>query len=220
MAHWDRNNLIRQCNVLAARPDIDTDMDPGKWDILLTQGQDHWYGVIAEQAPNVLWGEPVKIDTQDGGYTYRIPGTIMGIPDVREGRYGRPLMVDEYILDNGVIRFPYGRSRTFAGGVWVRYARHPHQINAVTEPQLKPEYARILIVYRALAQWASRPGSAADPNTYLAMEDSAWYGNPDTGELGILARLKLSQAQMHNGELQEMGGGRWWISPDFGPQAR
>lgn len=184
---------------MANLPATDESMVAAKWYRRLTEAQQHWFRIFATHVPWVLWSEPVLLTTSDSGATYDLPSAgIMGVR-LRDGRSGTLLtggqdwMDDvDYIVTGSKIRFPGGRTRTFAQGPYAHYIAPPGDLTAAIEPTLLPEDARVLLVYHACQLWASQ-GGLRDPNFYSALEQKAAWGDPASpGHIGIIPALKRS----------------------------
>ncbi|MDP9203535.1 MAG: hypothetical protein M3P26_16630, partial [Gemmatimonadota bacterium] len=79
----------------------------------------------------------------------------------------------DFILEGTKIRIPNDRTRAFPDGApYARFVLLPRTINATTQPTLVPKTARLAIVYGAVAAWASRPGSGADPTYWEKRRDA------------------------------------------------
>ena len=114
------------------------------------------------------------------------------------------------------IRFPGNVAKTFSGGPYARWVAPPTAIDAVpTEPILQPAHARILLVYRACALWAST-GNLRDPGVFFALEKSAWLGRPEVGDIGILGLLKTQNPFLGTGAFTSDWSGSLLQSVDSG----
>ena len=105
---------------------------------------------------------------------------------------GRPLrpgtywdLAADYVWEGDKIRFARGKTKAFSDGPYARFITPPGDISAAIEPTLLPKQARVLLVYRAVALWASR-GGVRDPQTYFDLEERAWVGRPEVGDYGFL----------------------------------
>lgn len=108
------------------------------------------------------------------------------------------------VADNAIL-LTCGRTRTFTP--YVIYNLKPGVISAVTAPVLKPQEARIAVIYLAAAMWAGI-GGYRDPGPYYAAYRRALFGGD--GMTGIVTEAKKRRQQ---------GIGRanaWWRSPDLG----
>lgn len=222
MASWDSPDLLRRCQRLARRPATDADMALEDWYDLLTQAEAHWVPQFAAHVPEVLYrGE--QMTSSDGGVTWEVstwPFGRMEIYDRPGGsllRIGAPWDTEaDGTWEGRGFRVPGNRARTFPdGGPHARYVRGPGVIDAATESAIQPPHARMLLVYHAVAEWASQ-GGLRDPAPYLAMAQATWGGDPDRpGDTGILGALKMSLYGV--GQAASMAAtGAWWRTPDLG----
>ena len=153
--------------------------------------------------------------TADSGLTYTLTNLPLGHAEVRDGKNGPVLMPGTQFDDwadftwenaGATIRFPSNRTRTFANGLWVRSVPTPTTISLSVAPSLKPDNARVLLVYQAAADWAAQ-GGLRDPGPYLAKLQRAAWGDPmNPGDTGLLGSVKqtyygqgLSAAQADQG---------------------
>jgi hypothetical protein len=113
----------------------------------------------------------------------------------------------DFIFDGALIRFAHGRTRTFSAGPYARFVADPDiPIDATHAPLLQPKTARMLLVYKALEQWASRPGSGALPSYYESKYDK------------YLDKMIMKFATAYNsqgGRAIEGDVRKWWYSGDF-----
>jgi hypothetical protein len=145
---------------------------------------------------------PTALSTADSGETYTFGNDADSVPLVplavvvyasKDGRILRPgtywdLQAD-YVWEGDRIRFARGRTKEFSDGPYARFITPPGEISASIQPTLKPKRARALLVYRAVALWASR-GGTRDPQRYFDLEERAWVGRPEIGDYGLLGQLK------------------------------
>lgn len=223
MPLWDSADLLARCKRYAARPPLDAQMTDADWYALLSEAQHHWFGVFAAHVPHVLWSAPVRMTTPDGGQTYEIPG-LTGYPlaiEIRESRTGRLLLPGaewdwcaDFTPEGARIRIPNGQSRSFGDGPYARYIEVPPEISDTVQPKLEPPYARILLVYHALAKWASI-GGWQNPAYWEREEQKAAWGDPETGQLGIVPVLKEQWQQMGTDTMRARGQVPWWRVPEL-----
>jgi hypothetical protein len=74
-------------------------------------------------------------------------------------------------------------------------------VDEVADPLFFPKDARMLLVWKALESWASRPGSGADPAQYAAKYEQA------------LSQHYTRLATAYN--RQTRGDGKWWTLGDL-----
>lgn len=200
MAAWDASDLLVRVKLYAARPATDEDMSDGQWYALMTESEREWVGIMASQYPYLMMGAPVLMSSEDSGLTYHLTSSATPLAiqvfDAPNGSLMRPGAYWDadagYVWEGVRIRFPRNATRTFADGPYARYVAQPTAaLSAAATMTLQPDYARILVVYRTLAKWASR-GDLRDPTVWERREQQAWIGNPAAGDAGILGMLKLS----------------------------
>ena len=128
----------------------------------------------------------------------------------------------DYVMEGGAIRITAGRTMSFPDGApWARYVTPPGEIhggdNTVIpaippiESTIRPEPLRLLDVYRALYNWASR-GGFQDPSFYRALEQKAWMGDPDIpGDVGLMGSLKLQNTAHGMAGFLQSPSRRWYM---------
>jgi len=215
MATWDSADLLSRCRLLAARPTTDTATSDAQWYQMLTEGQAHWTNVFSAQVPWVLMNPPTLLVSTDGGYTYPFPGCVMPLAvevfdALDTGRILKPSAYwdpnGDYVWEGDHIRFTQGTAQSFANGPYARYVSPPGAIDASTQPSLVPAHCRLLLVYRAVAIWANR-GGFRDPSPFYEMERRFWYGDPSSGDIGVLGALKMQNPFYGGTAYQESVGG-------------
>lgn len=216
MAAWDSADLLSRFKVLAARPVTDTANSDTVIYSLLTEAQAAWFNVFAAQVPYVLMGAPTLMSTADGGATYTFPGGIYPLAvelydSLSPARLLKPAAYydanGDYVWEGNKIRFPQGETNTFGGGPpYARYITPPDVIDAATQPTLVPPHCRLLMVYRAVAEWANR-GGYRDPAPFYDLERRFWMGNPQIGDIGALGALKAQNPALGAMAYEEWTGG-------------
>jgi hypothetical protein len=215
---WSSADLLARCRFHARRPATDQTMPDPSWYMLLTEAQVRVYPQLFARQPDLGFGDPQPMFSDDGGLTYtfgldeanedarpmghvEIYPSLRAIPDdpLEEG--------EDFIAEGDRIRMLSNRSRSFDGGngPYARCILTPDiPVSATYEPLLYPKPARMLLVWSALESWAARPGSGADP-TYYARK----YQDEFDGQL-------LASATAYN----RGGGGRrkWYTGFDLGSQ--
>lgn len=196
MADWDSEDLLARARDEAQEPSAGTTTTDPQWYSLLTSSQHRVYRLFAQHVPHVLAGVPVALTSSDGGLTYTVPDDVfpIGLAELRHGRNG-PLLtpgadfsnIADVVWEGNQVRIPHGRTRSFPNGLYLKYIATPGTLNASTEPTLTPDWARILLVYDAVAQWASQ-GSLRDPSIWRDKFAEAAYG--DGIDVGIIGTLK------------------------------
>ena len=80
-----------------------------------------------------------------------------------------------------------------------------------------PTATRALLPPRACFLWASRPGSLADPQKFLAIEAGIWSGDPNTpGDEGVLGLVKQGMFLAGSAAVQQGSARDWWRSLNDG----
>lgn len=215
MATWDTADLLQRCRDEAQEPSSGTTTTAAQWYTLLSNAQHRVYRLFAQHVPHVLAGAPTAMTSSDGGYTYSVPSGAypIGLAEIRDGRNG-PLLVPgadfsnvaDFVWEGDAIRIPHGRTRTFANGLYIKYIVPPTVIDASTEPTLTPDWARILLVYDAVEEWAGQ-GSLRDPAMWAAKFAKAAFG--DGVDVGIIGTLK-GQIVNQGADAAQGGSAYWW----------
>lgn len=203
-------------------PGTNNEMDDPKWYRNLTLAQKDLFQVLASHVPQVLSSGPVKLTTSDGGYTYDFASFPWGRVVLRESRTGQLLYPGpewdrnntDFVIEGDKIRWTDNQQRTFSDGPYAWYISAPGDIDADTEPTIKPAEARILIGWRALELWARR-GRMRDPAPYSEEWTKGLWGEPGTGEAGLIAALK-TQFQFQGGFDGDRGYNHWTHGIDIG----
>lgn len=212
MAAWDASDLLVRVKLYAARPASDETMSDGQWYALMTEAEREWTGIMAAQFPNIMIGPPEKMTTPDLGATYYVSASAtplaIQIFDAPNGSLILPGTYwddnSRYVWEGDHLRWPGSATRTFSDGPYARYIRQPSAaLSAAATMTLKPDYARILVVYRTLIKWSSI-GDLRNAEVWERRETQAWVGNVNTpGDVGILGTLKLQNpfygAAAHSG---------------------
>lgn len=217
MANWDSADLLARCKVHAKRPAIDAGTTDLNWYVLLGDAQLAMYRLISVHAPGVLVEAPIKMTSSDSGVTYYFKDeddgttvTPMGPVEIYDNLSRPPLRpgtfwskAGDYVQEGDHVRMPGNKARTFGDGFpKSRHINPPGLIASGTAPTLKPDDARELIVFKALILWANR-GGRRDPRPYQDDWNRAWFGDPNTGEMGWLYVLKgmdpFGGVQAHDG---------------------
>lgn len=153
-------------------------MPNAHWYAFMTEAQSEVYPELFSRFPHLGYGPPILLTSADGGKTFTFGTDADGDPIRPVGHAeiypnlnsipNSPLSPgDDFMIEGSLIRMPNNRSRSFNGGPYARLVLSPDtEVSAVQEPQLFPKHARMLLVYKALEQWASRPGSGALPDYY------------------------------------------------------
>jgi hypothetical protein len=179
---WSSTDLLARCRRHARRPVTDQSMTDPDWYAFLTEAQPEVYRELFARAPELGFGAPQPMFSDDGGLTYtfgldaanedaypmghvEIYPSLSAIPDdpLEEG--------EDFIAEGDRIRMLGNRARIYdsGNGPYARVILTPDiPISDVYEPLLYPKPARMLLVWAALESWAARPGSQVDPAYYAA----------------------------------------------------
>ena len=168
MATYDSADLLSRFNRYAKRPTTDEITSPEKYAILATAQMDV-IREIAIRAPYALYQDPAALSTSDNKeFTFGTDGNghaVMPYGDVGIYRSlndvpDNPMMLNVDYLDEGtLIRIP--NNRTFASTLYWRGIATPADISASQEPALRPAPARVLIVFKAVENFAREGGARA-----------------------------------------------------------
>lgn len=199
MAAFDSADLLARAIFLADRPSSDQAVSTAQWYNLLSEGQTYWTRQMAIHAPHELITAPTAMSTADSGLTYTFSGSIRPLYVLvytsATGDFMRPGSWDDpgadYVWEGSRIRMTRGATRAFPSTV--PYSRHiaPATVmDGSTAPTLKPDDARILCVYYAVAEWARRGGKRDASPFERKMQELAW-GVPGSGDVGIVGTCKL-----------------------------
>lgn len=202
MALFDSAALLAECKVLAQRPSTDQQQTDANWFSMLSAAQDHWFDQFALHMPWLNMTAPTLLTSADSNETYTF-GTDADGDNIEplsvvvySKKDGRPLIpktywdaAGDYVWEGDKIRFARGKTKSFTDGPYARFMTPPGAISASIEPTLNPKKCRILLVYHAVALWATR-GGIRDPQPFFDLEERAWVGRPEIGDYGFLG-LKL-----------------------------
>ena len=170
---------------------------------MLSVAQDHWFGQFALHCPWILMSAPTLLVTADSNETWTFGTDVDSVNIVplsvvvytkKDGRIMRPGTywdsAADYVWEGDKIRFARGKTKSFTDGPYARFITPPDNISSSVQPTFKPKRARILLVYRAVALWASR-GDIRNPQKFFDLEERTWVGRPEIGDYGLLGQLKL-----------------------------
>lgn len=190
----------------------------------LADAQEAVYADLSPIAPYAFVSVPIKLYTLDGGKTYRFPPSTSAIAtqlttyplghvevyaqesggrELLASTYGTPS--GDFVFEQGIIRAPGNRTRTYSNGPWARFVQMPGRLAADQEPTLQPPAARELILYKALADAANVSAGQTDPGPWEAKYAEArrrW-----TVVWQTQYRSAGNQAFVAN-------GGPWWLGLD------
>lgn len=161
---------------MAGRPATsDAIGDPVKYGFL-ADGQDSVLTEIAGIVGKVLYGAPIAMTTADSGLTWTFGTDGNGYPLV-------PLSAHVYPSLNAIPDYPWNPGQDYldegstirmmnnipySGTLYWQGVTPPQQISATVQPILNPPAARILIVIRAVQQYADE--AARNPDLSGQME--------------------------------------------------
>lgn len=161
MATFDSAWCLAEFDRLAGRPDTDEITDAQKY-ARLAQAQVEVVGEIAGIYPDALYQAPTTLTTSDNKtYTFGTDGQghdvapygHVGIYRSLEHIPDNPLVEGVDYLNEGTrIRIP--NNRTEQATLYGRWIPTPTDISASQEPALRPAPARILIVVKAVENFA------------------------------------------------------------------
>jgi len=174
MALWDTADLVARVRRYANRPPQDELLTDDLIYALLTEAQTEELADLAALAPTSQMGAPVLLTSADGGVTYTFGTDVDGnnvFPlacEVYAELNGRELRAcswdygGDFVVEGDRIRMPGNTAQTFSAGPYARFVRADAQIDASTQPVLKPPPARITLVWKALIKFAAI-GGLRDP---------------------------------------------------------
>lgn len=218
MALWDSAYLLARCKYLARRPATDQAVTDTNWYELLTLAQPEVAADLFTRVPDLQYSAPVLMTSSDGGYTFgwgndaggdpiRPTGHAEIYPDLRSIPDYPLIPGVDFLFEGAKIRIPNNRTRTFSSGPYSRFVARPDtEITALVAPTIQPKQARILLVWKALEFWASRPGSGAKPSYYEGRYKDA------------LEKILLDLRTSYNMSGVQPAGGlerAWWYSGDL-----
>jgi hypothetical protein len=179
-ALWSAPDLLRRCKQYARRPAVDQAVPDTMWYDFLTEAQLVVFDDLFTRFPAAQYSAPLLMTTTDGGYTYTVGTDVDGdpvypmgftqfFPDLRSIPDSPLTLGVDFEQEGYLLRVPGNRPRTFSSGPYARFVATPEvAITETANPLLFPKSTRMLLVWKALESWASRPGSGADPLYYDA----------------------------------------------------
>lgn len=219
MAQYDTADLLAKCKLYARRPATDLSMPDTSWYTMLTDAQPGVYKELFSCFPDLAYGAPLLMTTADGGLTYGFgAGTDtfarrpMGHAEIYQSLAGIPddplVPGTDFLFEGSVIRMLSNHARQFSAGPYARMVLRPDaQIDGTHNPQLLPQDARILLVWRALEAWAGRPGSGSSPVYY----EQKYKAAKDAVMLELATAYNRATSQVAGG-----GVGVWYTRLDLG----
>lgn len=218
MSRYDSADLLSLSKLYYNRPSTDESVTDAQWYQALTESQARTAQKLAFAHPEAMLSAPTKLTTSDSGATY-IFGTDSGLPtsytNISAEGYITLLATptgpaippgsdddnstDVFIFEDGKIRWPGQRSRTFGDGPYARSMTPTGALDASTAPVLKPVHLRRILPYAACSLIATRLGE--DPTPWEVQYENAWKD-----ELMALKSKFYGQGQAH----LRGPSGPWW----------
>lgn len=186
MATYDSAWCLAEFDRLAARADTDEISDASKYQ-RLAQAQMDVVADIAGIYPNCLYQAPTALTAVAGNKTFTFGTDAQGHAVAPYGHVGiysalthipdNPLVEGlDYLSEGTLIRIP--NDRTWNGTLYGRWIPTPADISSSQEPSLRPAPARILIVIKAVENFAGegdqQPNLAARMEQRYAKEFTKW----------------------------------------------
>lgn len=199
MADFDSADCLSRVKSLAGRPSTDAAIADARWYALLEEAQDYYVRQFAVHIPYVMLSAPTTLTSADGGATYTFASSIyplaVVIYEAANGRLLRPGAYwdanADYVWEGDKMRHTRGQTRTYANGPVAQYVAPAGTLDGSNEPTLMPSFARILMIYRAVAEFM-RQGGYRDPGPFEQRERELAWGDPRApGDTGIIGSLKL-----------------------------
>lgn len=218
MARYDSADLLSISQMLMNRPSTDEAVTAAQWYVALTEAQSRVYQMLAFAHPEAVLSAPTKLVTTDSGLTYTF-GADTGLPTNYQNISAEGYIVllvsktgpelqpgsdldnstDSFVFEDGVLRWPGGRARTFGDGPYCRFVTPSGTLDASTAPTLKPVHLRKLLPYDACKTMALRLGE--DPNPWEVLFQTEWREQ----------LLALKARFFGQGRANMRGpGGPWW----------
>ncbi len=186
MPSFDSPWLLSTFDRLSARPEVDEITDASKY-ARLAEAQMDVISDIAGVYPDCLYQAPTALTAGADSKTFTFGTDAQGHAVAPYGHVGiytalthipdNP-MADglDYLNESTQIRIP--NDRTWGGTLYGRWIPTPADITAAVEPALRPAPARILIVIKAVRNFAAEggqmPSLAADMDDRYGREFSKW----------------------------------------------
>ncbi len=208
MAKFDSADLLSRLKLILNRPSTDEALADADLYLFLGQAQDHVMGTLAAICPDPMYNSLTALTTADSGATFTF-GTDADAANIQAfGHYevypdancfpDSPLIEGvDFIWQGEKLIVPNGRTIDTPVARWIT---PPHLLDGSTAPVLKPQYARILIVYKAAEHAAEqRLKQSGDPYRQAYAE--------------ALPRIVLdmkSSAFTHGGRAKSYPNAAWW----------
>lgn len=215
MALWDTADLVARVRRYANRPTQDELLTDALIYALLTEAHTEELAELATLAPTSQMGAPVLLTSADGGVTYTFGTDVDGnqvfplATEIYAEVNGREMRAcswnswGDFVVEGDRIRMPGNTAVTFSAGPYARFVRADAQIDASTEPTLKPPPARIILVWKALIKFAA-VGGLRDPAPFeenYAASKRQW-----------ISALRTSYADSAGVAMEGLTSPSWWVS--------
>jgi hypothetical protein len=185
MATWDNADLLARCKRYARRPTTDESYGDPDWYASMTEAQADAISDLASRVPDALVSAPVLLTSSDGGKTYGFGTDVDGdsvdpmghaeiYPNLKSIPHAPLVPGIDFLIEGDNIRIPADKTKSWSGGPYARFVSRPTKIDGSTQPTLRPKPARLMIVFGAVARWAARPGSGADPSYWEKQYEAAF----------------------------------------------
>lgn len=170
MATFDSAWALAEFDRLSARPDTDEITDASKYQ-RLALAQMEVIGEIAGIYPDALYQAPTALTAVSGNKSFSFGSDSNGHAVAPYGHVGiysalahipdNPLVEGiDYLNEGTLIRIP--NDRTWSGTLYGRWIPTPADITAAVEPTLRPAPARLLIVLKAVENFANEGAQMPD----------------------------------------------------------
>ena len=217
MAFYDSADLLAELKAVLQTASNTADTTDAQYYRLLQNAQIRIARLLATHVPHA--NRIVELlTTADSGYTYTFAYYPLGHAELRDGRGGALVMPasdwnpNGFVMEGQTVRMPNGQPRTFANGLYARYCRTPGELSASTAPILKPDDARLAIVYDAAVELASQ-GNAMDKTPYAILKRNYLWGDPEVpGDVGLIQSLKN---QYYGQGAMAQASEKWWAGQDW-----
>lgn len=217
MATYDAPDMLAELRALLAVGSNTQGSTTAQYYRLLQDAQVRIAQIMATHVPHA--NRIVEaLDTADSGATYTFDFYPLGHAEIRDGRNGALVLPasdwdpNGYVIEGQTLRMPNGQTRQFANGLYARYNRVPGALDGSNPPILKPEHARMAVVYDAAVLFASQ-GNAMDKTPYEILKRNFLWGDPEVfGDVGLIPALK---SQYYGQGASAQQNERWWVGNNW-----
>lgn len=159
---WDSADLLTRFNAMAGRPTTDAITSTEKYQ-RLADGQNDVLVEIANVAPQVVYGSPTAMTSSDSGYTWSFGTDGNGyalFPLGKASIYPNLAAIPDYPWQPGVDYLDRGTTIVmpnnvpWAGPLYWLGITPPVAISSTNQPVIQPPTTRILIVIKAVKNFA------------------------------------------------------------------